>query len=62
MIIKSNNENIVTVSDFINLVAFKDSKYNRILSRKQIKATGKEVFYGCLDRLNVRYWIVAHKT
>ena len=55
MIIKSNNENIVTVSDFINLVAFKDSKYNRILSRKQIKATGKEVFYGCLDRLNVRY-------
>lgn len=55
MIVKSNNENIVTVSDCINLIAFKDSKYNRILSRKQIKATGKAVFYSCLDRFNIKF-------
>lgn len=61
MIIKAINEDIACIRESISLELFKDSKYNRILSRKQIKATGKEAFYGCLDRLNIRYWIVAHK-
>lgn len=55
MIIKAINEDIACIRESISLELFKDSKYNRILSRKQIKATGKEVFYSCLDRFNIKY-------
>lgn len=62
MIVKAANEDIVCIRESINLEVFKDSDYNKVLSRKYIKLLGKKVFYGCLDRWNVKYWIVAHKT